>query len=148
MIYRYKLMQNAVTSVAFDFDGVLHTCVHPPDLEGQVHAKFTDPEDLIDCKNEPMLALLQSIPHDVHIVSNNRTLGETGIRRCLDAWGVLNVKQVHVVPDDKSEVLKRIHAKEFYDDSTNRLRQVAKGYPDCVLWHVRQDGSPQLFECC
>ena len=125
--------------IVFDFDGVVHLCVGPPTSSGQVHPLYFSVKKLLahDCRNDDVCELIRSHRAQgdfVAIVSNNTTLGVSGIRALLRKWNVV-VDDVRVCSGNKVPILKELGANVFYDDSANKVAEARRGMPNLRVIH-------------
>jgi len=129
------------TNIGFDFDGILHHCVHePPDINGQYHPTTRTAADLRtrQCIHTPMFTLLSQILQNktkrAYVISHNTELGAPGIQTFLSKFGIDPVHMTIIAKNgNKSVQLKENNITLFFDDSTCVLQEILNTYPECVL---------------
>jgi hypothetical protein len=105
---------------AYDFDGVIHKSVTPPDVYGQRNElpikNYTPFTKIINqIKN-------QQLTNKVYIITA-RDLGDPKPLEYLTEHNLSNLEIYYTNNQDKSEIIKKLKITEFYDDSILRINQ-------------------------
>lgn len=139
-----KIGQHTKTIVGFDFDGVLHGCVSPPDTTGQVHPTSFDIQTLIrdKCVCTEITNIMKghlANHDDVFIVSSNTTVGVHGIDTFLKHYGIpLPRARIITAPGAKSTHINRHKITLFYEDSKNHVNEIRRHATKCKVIHWTQ----------
>jgi endonuclease/exonuclease/phosphatase family metal-dependent hydrolase len=124
--------------VGYDFDGVLHTSVGPPDKHGgrhPVHPNGGNPFTWAPIE-KPFTFFIDEIKnrcntHDIYIITARSKSILEPVRTYLDHFGLTRcLKHPVVSAEDKATAIRLYGITEFYDDSLKNIAHIAHAFAD------------------
>lgn len=120
-------------NVAFDFDGVIHTQVTPPDKYGQRHPV----NGMNSIPNKPFYKIIELIKtyhkynYNIYIITSRKITSLQIVKKTLHNFNLHNIikdNNIYFTGDthkgDKVDILDKLKINCFYDDSICHFKKI------------------------